>query len=122
MKKYIKSNFQATEDYANTSELSFDFIVTYNYSQGTRSKVERIVNTALEKNGCGVYGFTLEEADYSDSPKYREFEIFRANVAFEEWGGSYDENKIEKTITEMMRDAGYKVIGGVQFYLDPFES
>ena len=121
MKKYIKSNFQATEDYTNTSELSFDFIVTYNYSQGIRSKVERIVNTALKKNGCGVYGFTLEEADYSDSPKYQEFEIFRANVAFE-WGGSYDENKIEKTITEMMRDAGYKVIGGVQFFIDPFES
>jgi hypothetical protein len=121
MKKYIKSNFQATEDYTNTSELSFDFIILYDY-QSTRSKVERIVDTALKKNGCGVYGFTLEEADYSDSPKYQEFEVFRANVAFE-WGGSYDETNINKTVTEMMRDAGYLVIGGgLQFYLDPFES
>lgn len=121
MKKYIKSDFHATEDYTNISELSFDFIVTYNYSQGIRSKVERIVNTALKKNGCGVYGFLLEEADYSDFPKYKEFDVFRASVAFE-WSGSYDETKIENTITEMMRDAGYKVIEGVQFYIDPFES
>lgn len=98
-----------------TSGFKFDFIVVYNYSENIWDIVLDILTDVFEANGCEIAGYSLDEADYSDIPEYREFDVIQAGVDFT-WVSDYDADTIERQVRNKMRDAGYEVIGNPDFY------